>query len=106
MLRPPTPKNERPSVTIANLERGNDNLAARIDELSKRHLAIEIDRNEWRKKAQEQEREANFARLGSRTALESLEQAQAKIAKLESVLCGYRQAIMDVNGHIADMVSK
>ncbi len=98
MQRAPTPKNERPSVTIANLERENDNLAARIDELAKRSLVAELDRNDWRDAAND--------RLNVVSGLQhSLEAAQAKIAKLESVLCGYRQAIADVHGQDVDMVA-
>jgi chromosome segregation ATPase len=92
MQRAPTPKNEKLAVTIANLERENDNLAARIDELSTRSLVAELDRNDWRDAAND--------RLNVVGKLQTqLDEAQAKIAKLESVLCGYRQAIADVHGH-------
>ena len=99
MQRAHTPKNEKPAVTIANLERENDNLAARIDELSKRSIGLELDRNEWRKLADERKRLSDFVDRNNVSLQEQCDEAQAKIAKLESVLCGYRQAIADVHGH-------
>jgi hypothetical protein len=72
MDRPRIPKGEKPSVTIANLERENDILVRRVCELR-----------------------------GYRTELEA---SQAKVAKLESILCGYRQAIADVHHTNVEMV--
>jgi len=99
MQRPATPKNEKPSVTIANLVRENDNLAARIDELSKMNMESGRAMNEWRDEAKRADRELDRRQALIDALRYELEAAQAKIAKLESVLCGYRQAIADVHGH-------
>ena len=86
MQRPTTPKNEKPAVTIANLERENDNLAARIDELSKRAIGLELDRNQWRKLAEERKIRADVGDYTNSSLREQRDESQAKIAKLESVL--------------------
>jgi len=99
MQRPPTPKNEKPAVTIANLERENENLSARIDELSKRNIDLDRAVNEWRDEARGADNQLDHRQARIDELSEELEQATAKIAKLESVLCGYRQAIADVHGH-------
>jgi chromosome segregation ATPase len=103
MQRAPTPKNEKPAVTIANLERENDNLADRIDELSKRNIDLDRAVNEWRDEAKRADHELDRRQVNLDISRSSLEAAQAKIAKLESVLCGYRQAIADVHGHYVEI---
>ena len=105
MQRSPTPKSEKPAVTIANLERENDSLAKRIEELSKRSLDFQTQMNEWRVEAKKTSQELLLRQGDLDVGRYHLEAAQAKIAKLESVLCGYRQAIMDTSGHNINVVA-
>ena len=86
MQRSATPKNEKPTVTIANLERENDNLTARIEELSKRNLDLDKAMNEWRDEAKRSHHHLNLRNERIENLGTELEAAQAKIAKLESVL--------------------
>ena len=75
MQRPPTPKNEKPAVTIANLERENDNLAARIDELAKRSVDFQTQMNEWRDEARRIGRELGLRQADLDVGLAHLESA-------------------------------
>ena len=97
MDRPHTPKGEKPAVTIANLERENDNLVKRIAELSRR---LDIANNDNR----DLELALDNANCDLAECGEIIEAAQAKVAKLESILCGYCQAIADVHHTGIEMV--
>lgn len=97
MNRPSIPKGEKPSVTIANLERENDNLVLRITELSKRLDRTNQDYSELEARCLSLSDDIGFYQGG-------VEEVQAKVAKLESILCGYRQAIADVHHTGVEMV--
>jgi chromosome segregation ATPase len=91
------PKGEKPSVTIANLERENDMLVRRVCELRNKNSDLDREVRELKTDIES----ANHIMRGYRTELET---SQAKVAKLESILCGYRQAIADVHHTNVEMV--
>ena len=99
MQRPPTPKGEKPSVTIANLERENDNLVRRIEDLSKRINQTNNDNRNL-------ELALDNANRDLAECAEAIETAMAKVGKLESILCGYRQAVADVHHTGVEMVQE
>ena len=98
MQSPKTPKKEKPAVTIANQANEIKNLCERIDHLSRSLNDSRQERDKLAKETEIAKYNCDIERQYRKGDVSRLEESQARLARAEVLLEGYRMAITDIVG--------